>query len=366
MSTSKSKSRTNPLLQRAVQEGSPVLDGTDATFVWQGDPPPQLIGDFTAWEHGDPLDLEAIGPGVWALTLSFPRDAYLEYSFWRDEERLADPLNPHTTPDGFGHDNHDFYMPDASPTPLARRQRVPHGQVSRYVVEDPFLLAGSSRPLYLYRPAVTGPYPLVVVFDGQDYRRRAKLINMVDNLIAQGRIRPLALALLYHGGRARGVEYACSEATLGVLTEYVLPLARSELDLVDVEAQPGAYGVLGASMGGLMALYAGLRLPHIFGHVLSQSGAFTLGDYDTVVWDLVRHGPVRPLRIWMDVGRYEWLLDCNRGMHELLAERGYEVNYQEHNTGHNYPAWRDRLPEALRWLLRRSSDAVPAPSGEPA
>jgi enterochelin esterase family protein len=356
-----SKSKTNPLLQRAMKDGTPVLDGGDATFLWQGERPPQLIGDFTGWEHGDPLDLEAIDPGVWALKLPFPDDAYLEYAFWLDGQRVADPLNPHTTPDGFGHDNHYFYMPGASPTSLIRRRRVARGELSRYVVEDPFLLAGSSRPVYLYRPAAAGPYPLLVVLDGQDYRRRAKLTNMLDHLIAQDRIRPLALALLHHGGRARGVEYACSEATLGVLTEYVLPLARRELDLVDVEAQPGAYGVLGASMGGLMALYAGLRMPHVLGHVLSQSGAFTLGDHDTVVWDLVRHGPRRSLRIWMDVGRYEWLLDCNRRMHDLLVERGYEVRYQEYNTGHNYPAWRDRLPEALLWLLGRRSDVAPAP-----
>ena len=167
--------------------------------------------------------------------------------------------------------------------------------------------------------------------------------------------------LLHHSGPARGVEYACSEATLGVLIEHVLPLARGELDLIDVEAQPGAHGVLGASMGGQMALYAGLRLPHLFGHVLSQSGAFTLGDFDTVVWDLVRHGPVRPLRIWMGVGRYEWLLDCNRGMHELLVERGYEVSYQDHSTGHNYPAWRDGLPEALLCLWARRGGVDPAP-----
>jgi enterochelin esterase-like enzyme len=352
---------THPVLQRAIGGGAPVLAEASAAFLWRGDPPPQLIGDFTDWEPAQALDLEPLDQGLWVLTLTFPPDAYLEYAFWRDGERLADPLNPHTTPDGFGNENHYFYMPAAGPTPLARRQRVPHGELTRHIIQDPFLLAGSSRPVYLYRPPVEGPCPLLVVFDGQDYRRRAKLINIVENLVAQQRIRPVALALLHHGGPARGVEYACSEATLGVLVEHVLPLARSELDLVDVEAQPGAYGIAGASMGGLMALYTGLRVPHIFGHVLSQAGAFTLGDYDTVVWDLVRHGPPRPLRIWMDVGRYEWLLDCNRGMHGLLVERGYEVNFQEHNTGHNYPAWRDRLSEALTWLSASGGPVDPAP-----
>ncbi|MFN8374318.1 MAG: alpha/beta hydrolase-fold protein [Anaerolineae bacterium] len=39
---------------------------------------------------------------------------------------------------------------------------------------------------------------------------------------------------------------------------------------MDIQQHPGAFGVLGASMGGLMALYAGLRMPALFGQVISQ------------------------------------------------------------------------------------------------
>ena len=54
----------------------------------------------------------------------------------------------------------------------------------------------------------------------------------------------------------------------------------------------------------------------------------------------------------MDVGRYEWLLEPNRRLHELLGERGYDVTYHEYNAGHNYPAWRDDLwREVWRWRL---------------
>jgi enterochelin esterase-like enzyme len=337
-----------------AQHGTPVIAGDNVIFVWQGNRPPQLIGDLTGWESGTPLDLTRAAPGLWTYTLTLPRDAYIEYAFWQEGQRLPDPLNPNTTPDGLGHQNHYFYMPDAGPTPLTRRKRgVPHGTLTRHVVEDEFLLAGRERPVCLYQPPTSAPCPLLVVLDGQDYRRRARVTNIVDNLIAQGRIQPIALALPYHGGRARGIEYACSEATLGFLGAHVLPLAQKELNLLDVEANPGAHAILGASMGGLMALYAGLRAPHLFGHVLSQSGAFCLDDHDTVVFDLVRHGPVRPIQVWMDVGRYEWLLDCNRRLHHLLVERGYPVSYREHNAGHNYPAWRDVIAYGLECLFGR-------------
>jgi enterochelin esterase family protein len=133
-----------------------------------------------------------------------------------------------------------------------------------------------------------------------------------------------------------------------LITE-VLPLAQKELNLVDINVFPGTYGVLGASMGGLMALYTGLRLPHIFGHVISQSGAFSFGEYDTLVFDLVRFVAMYPIKIWMDVGIYDMpvLLDANRRMHTLLKSSEYPVVYREYNAGHNYPAWRDDLWRGL-------------------
>lgn len=334
-----------------AQQGTPLIDGDTVTFVWQGEQAPQLIGDWTDWQYGKPLTLSQAAPGVWLHTLTLPRDAYLEYAYWQDGNRLADPLNPRITPDGLGHDNHYFYMPDAAPTPLTRRRRdVPHGTVTRHVLEEEFLLGGK-RPLYLYQPPTEEPVPLLVVLDGQDYRRRARLTSIVDNLTAQGRIRPVALAMIYHGGKVRGIEYACSEAHIGFLLALVLPLAERKLNLLDIGATPGAFGIMGASMGGLMALYTGLRVPHIFGRVLSQSGAFTLDVHDTVVFDLVRHGPVHPLKIWIGVGRYEWLLECNQRMHGLLVARGYQVDYREFNAGHNYPAWRDGLARGLESLF---------------
>lgn len=69
---------------------------------------------------------------------------------------------------------------------------------------------------------------------------------IVDNLIAQKRIRPVALAMLHNGGRVRFVEYGCSDVTLALLVETVLPLARQHLKLVDIKKHPGSYGVLGA------------------------------------------------------------------------------------------------------------------------
>ncbi len=70
-----------------------------------------------------------------------------------------------------------------------------------------------------------------------------------------------------------------------------------------------------------------------------------------MVIPLVEHLPVPPLKVWLDVGRYEWLLAANREMRDLLARRGFDYNYREFNAGHNYPAWRDDVWRGLEWLF---------------
>ncbi len=346
------------LLDRARLMGTPLVSGATATFVWRGRTAPKLIGDFNQWGWPAMLDLRPAGPGVWARRLRLPRDAYMEYAYaWPGEppRRVRDPLNPRTVPNGLGDTNHYFYMPAAGPTPLAQRQRgVPRGTVTRHVLEVPYgFLPTRRRTVHLYRPPEPGPWPLIVVYDGPDYLQRGRLPVIVDNLIAQRRMRPLALAMVANGRQARFVEYACSEATLYFVLGQVLPLAQAELDLVDPAAAPGAYGVLGASMGGLMAVYTGLRRPDLFGQVLSQSGAFANQQTETVVFDLVRDGARRDLKIWLDLAEFDLapLAEANPRLRDLLGERGYAARYWHHNGGHNYTSWRNHVWRGLEWLF---------------
>jgi enterochelin esterase-like enzyme len=347
---------THDLLRRARAEGTPLLDGDRATFVWEGESAPRLVADFNSWgwSAGDLATrsasetLERVAPGVWAGTVELPRDAYIEYAYRREDgSRLPDPFNARTIWNGMDADNSYFGMPDYLPTPLDRRRSgVPCGRVRRHVVRGEHLVAGGSRAVHLYQPPTDDPAPLLVVFDGQDYLRRAKLPTIVDNLIAAGRIRPVALAMVEHGDQARYLEYAQSEATLAFLARHVLPLAQEQLRLTD---GAGEWGVLGASLGGLISLYAALRLPDTFGRVISQSGAFglELAGAEPLILDLVRHARATSPRVWMDVGRYEWLLEANRRMRDTLASAGFQVACHEYSGGHNYTCWRDEVPSAL-------------------
>jgi len=348
----------HPYLKRVRREGNPLIDGNRVTFIWQGDSAPSLIGDFNGWEGGSPAELEPVGPGLWVFQTEFPDDAYIEYTFWDGANHVADPFNRNRTPNGLGKHNHFFAMPQARAMDLSHPQEgVPPGEVFALDLEPRWYLSTAHRRVHFYRPPVEEACPLVVVWDGQDYLRRAHLPTIVDNLIHQQRIRPVALAMVENGGKARGVEYLCSEGPVKFLLDMVLPAAFESLNLVDPDNEQGAFGVLGASAGGLMALYTGLRLPGIFGRVLAQSGAYSLFGHDFVVWDLARAISPDALKIWLAAGCYEVLLDTNRAMAKFLEERGFDSRYHEYTGGHNYPAWRNDVLAGLEFLFGRETDS---------
>ncbi|NWF62824.1 MAG: esterase family protein [Chloroflexi bacterium] len=340
---------TRPLLQLARTKGNPVVEGRRVTFVWKGRSAPYFIDDIHQWEES-PQKMKRVAPGLWTHTLELDSNAYLEYAFLdpRTKKRLKDPLNQKTVFNGIKHYNHYFYMPEASPTPYAvKRKGIPSGRVTRHLVDTWMIQQNGKRELHLYQPPVKGPVPLLLVYDGTDYLKRANLNIIVDNLIHEKRIRPIAMAFLQNGGDRRSVEYACSDATLMDIEHFVLPFAAKKLTLIDIRKNRGAYGVLGASFGGLMSVYTGLRMPEFFGKVIAQSSVFELEGKDFVAVGLIRAKMSREIKIWMDIGHFDWLLGDNRRIQPLLQNNGYNVIYHEAPAGHNFTFWRDELPQAL-------------------
>jgi enterochelin esterase-like enzyme len=349
------------LLQRVRDHGNPVIQGNRAKFVWEGKSPPLLISDVTGWDD-HPRNFKRLSftgrhvpaQPVWSASLTVPRDAYVEYAFLDpdSQEHILDPYNQHSTSNGMGDRNNFFYMPETLPSPFSmRRAEVRTGTLTRHRVDTWLMQDDGERDVYLYAPPTRGPVPLLIVYDGPDYLHRGRLTTIVENLIADRRIRPIAIAFLQNARSRRNVEYICSDATISWLDKEVLPLARKHLRLINIKDKPGAYGVLGASAGGIMAMYTGLRMPEIFGKVLSQSGVFSLEGRDLAAVDLVRHRHAHDLKIWMDVGLLDDLLEDNRRMSRLLQEQEYGVTYREFSGGHNYTAWRDSIWRGLEALF---------------
>src|SRR5579884_429564 len=144
----------HPLLERARQVGTPLFDGdTTAIFLWLGERPPALIGDFNNWNADRSPTFAELEPGLWAAQLTLPRDAYAEYGFRVDGQHLVDPLNPRNKTNPFGGRNSLLYMPGYEPNALLRRVRgVPRGIVTRHTLAPSIFTSDTARTITLYRP----------------------------------------------------------------------------------------------------------------------------------------------------------------------------------------------------------------------
>jgi hypothetical protein len=91
----------HPLRQRAHNEGTPLIDGENVTFVWQGERPPLLLADFNHFDPAHAAPLSETAAGIWTHSVTLPGDAFIEYSYITDPEkgdsdegRQVDSFNP--------------------------------------------------------------------------------------------------------------------------------------------------------------------------------------------------------------------------------------------------------------------------------
>jgi predicted alpha/beta superfamily hydrolase len=112
----------------------------------------------------------------------------------------------------------------------------------------------------------------------------------------------------------------------------------------------------GASMGGLIALYAFFRHPQVFGRVAVQSPALWFAGGG--MFDYIDAVPYIPGRVFLDVGVLEGAQTLRNAqlLRERLRHKGYAegttLRWLEDRRGtHQEAAWGRRLKRALPFLL---------------
>ena len=334
-----------------------------------------LAGQLSGQGHlQQPLTLLP-GSDLWYRTVQFPADLRGEYRIAYDGVELPDPLNPQQQAfpageDSFVAGDKDFLislltLPAAPPQPwLMRRPGVAPGRLEHHRFHSDIL--GNERMLSVYTPAGfqpnAGPYPLVILFDRWAYAEVMSAPTTLDNLIASGAIPPLVAVMISHVNfDVRERELSCNPSYVEFLAQELMPWARKQYHATD---DPARTVLSGMSAGGLIAAYAGLRHPEIFGKILCQSAAFQWrpdGDPETQ-W-LSRQfaaSPRLPLSFYMEAGSLEDVFDehwgvtlpaANRHMRDVLQSKGYPVHYAEFSGGHVFVCWQGTLADGLIALL---------------
>lgn len=219
-------------------------------------------------------------------------------------------------------------------------------------------------------------YPVLYFMDGQNvFDEKTSYIGVkwaadeALEMLARDGIEAIAVAVYNHGDD-RMHEYNPWRSSLkwggrahptgGKGDAYLEWLVGTVKPLVDrsfpTRAERMATGIIGSSMGGLIALYALFAQRAVFGLAGVMSPAVHWSDYRVVT--LIEEAPLPPTRIHLDMGWREWrgaTRDARKVRDALLA-RGFELDVdlqyvEERNARHNEGAWARRLPDALRFLL---------------
>ena len=159
----------------------------------------------------------------------------------------------------------------------------------------------------------------------------------------------------------------------------VLPRVEAQYH-VTLTKDPDGRAAMGGSSGASCALAMAWYHPELYHRVLSYSGTFVNQQWPPSAetphgaWEfhehLVPNSPVKPIRIWMEVGdrdllnpnimrdgMHDWVL-ANEKMAEALARKQYHYQFIfVRNAGHTDRAAKQQtLPEALRYLWQGYAD----------
>ncbi|MCF8529094.1 MAG: DUF2834 domain-containing protein [Aquiluna sp.] len=146
------------------------------------------------------------------------------------------------------------------------------------------------------------------------------------------------------------------DAYVSLLADAIVPFVQ---DRYGIKPSVKNTAVMGASMGGLMSMYAMGKRPDIFGTAICFSTHWVFGTEFMVqeLTDLLPEPGAH--RVWTDSGTIE--LDENYPpFHKLAVQRLREKGYAEPrhlvgaiypNTGHHESYWARRVAEALNWWL---------------
>ncbi|MEV2216024.1 enterochelin esterase [Streptomyces sp. NPDC050997] len=354
-------------------------DHLAVTFLWRGTPATRAV-QVLPNKLGDPGDpdgnlMENVpGTDVWHWTVRLRHDWRGTYDFHVDEgdgpdpgtpaywrwlrtRRRTDPFNSRTLPHRWESTPVSYAELPAAPSAVdwEPRPHVPRGTVTAHEVVSARL--GGRRRVWLYRPPLTtgdpAKLPVLVLLDGEHWQPRLGLSHLLDNLIADRRIPPVAAVLPEAVDEAtRWAELACRPEYVAFLADELLPWAADRMPLTD---DPAHTVIAGQSLGGLTAAYAAVAAPHRFGNVLVQSGSFwwPVGPDTEWLTRVIAGLPGLPVRFRLSFGEQEWVaLPAARRLRDTLAALDcHDVSYREFNGGHDYLCWRTELADGLVELL---------------
>ncbi len=125
--------------------------------------------------------------------------------------------------------------------------------------------------------------------------------------------------------------------------------------------------IAGSSMGGLISFSIGLSYPEVFGMVAGFSSSFQINSKENRQLFINSLDFSKPMpRLYLDAGKLETLYTYIDPVSNELVNAGYPENLIytliDEKGQHSETSWRERFPNALKWLISDEDGNYVAPT----
>ncbi|MDO5518819.1 MAG: alpha/beta hydrolase-fold protein [Clostridium sp.] len=236
------------------------------------------------------------------------------------------------------------------------------GKLERHIIYSEILNEDRNVTVYLPHNYENDgkQYGMVLLNDGFEYLNILNATNVFDNLISRSEIPPV-IGVFVESTKDRADDLKCNDDYLKFICDEVVDFIKSKYNVSDDQSKSV---IVGYSLGGLFASYAGLRHSEIFGNVLSQSGSYWYkrDDYKSTeeesnkIWmsSEFEKNERLPLKFYINVGKIEpkvSMIDTNVQFKNDLIDMGYDVQFEYFCSGHDYWYWGETLKNGLGYLI---------------
>lgn len=314
--------------------------------------------------------------GVWEYETQSLNPELHTYSFYVDGVKVDDPNNVYMMRDVSTVMNYFLIDGELSYNYFVRD--VPHGTVSKVWYPSP-KLDMPRRRMTVYTPAgyeenKKQRYPVLYLLHGSGGDENAwvelgRAVQIMDNLIAQGKAKPMIVVMTNGNGgqQATPGEYPESmykpqfmnpktmdgafEAAFTDVTDFVDKHYRT---IKDKEHR----AVAGLSMGGFHSLYISANYPGMFGYVGLFSAAVNRGRkgvydyvYSNIDEKLAKQFKAGVIQYFIAIGKDDFLYQDNVDFRKKLDQAGYKYDYWETEGAHEWRLWRIYLNRFVQGLF---------------
>lgn len=355
-STPDSINKSEIVTEFLVKNLFPITEGNKIHFVFRGQGKVVAApGELNGWNPELSLLSRIKGTDFFYRTDTLSIRGRAEYKIWVDSVWILDPLNPRKAKGGFG-DNSDVWMPNYTPSKTADyNPDIAHGSNDTVWFESKIL--NRKHPVYIYRP-FTMRYknlPAVYVNDGGDYLSFAKMNNVLDNLIYEGKIKPVVGVFIDprtdpkdSQTNKRMTDYSASQDYIKFLSDELIPFI-DEKYFTSQNSKDRL--IMGASLGGLISTFASYQRPDVFANSAAQSPAYLQANFEVI--RMLTEGEYQDINAYIDTGILYDTKTESRIVKALLLEKGIKLKYSEFPEGHNWTNWQSRLDDILIYFYGR-------------